>query len=102
MSEILINRSHTKSVDDARKAAEKIAKQLQKDFDLDYEWDGNVLRFKRTGVDGELHVTAKEIRLEARLGMVLAFLKPRIEAEVNKIIDKVVGAPKRAATKKKP
>jgi putative polyhydroxyalkanoate system protein len=103
MSDILIRRSHTLSVADARSAAEKIAKQLQKDFDLDYEWDGNVLRFQRTGVDGELHVTSKEVRLEARLGMLLAFLRPRIEAEVHQILDKLLAAPKHPAhAKKKP
>ena len=66
MSEIRIRRAHAKPLDQARKAAEKMARQLREDFDLDYEWDGHVLRFQRTGVDGELHVTGKEIRLDAR------------------------------------
>jgi putative polyhydroxyalkanoate system protein len=104
MSEIRIRRTHSKSLDEARKAAEKMAKQLRKDFDLDYAWDGQVLRFERSGVDGELHVTTKEVRLEAKLGFLLAFLKPRIEAEVEDQLDKLLGIPAKAAApaRKKP
>jgi putative polyhydroxyalkanoate system protein len=104
MSDIRIRRSHSKTLDEARKAAEKMAKQLRKDFDLDYAWDGNVLRFERSGVDGELHVTTKEVRLEAKLGFLLTFLKPRIEAEVESQLDKLLSAPLKAPApaKKKP
>ena len=96
MSDIRIRRAHSKPLAEARKDAERTAKQLKKDFDLDYGWDGHVLRFERTGVEGELHVTTKEIRLDARLGFLLAFLKPRIEAEVETILDRLLGAPEKA------
>lgn len=98
MSDIRIRRSHSKPLDEAKKAAEKMARQLKKDFDLDYSWDGQVLRFERTGVDGTLHVTPKEVRLEAKLGFLLAFLKPRIEAEVEAQLDKLLGAPAKASS----
>ena len=101
MSDIRIRRAHSKPLEEARKAAEKVAKQLRKDFELDYAWDGNVLRFERTGIDGELHVTTREVRLEAKLGFLLAFLKPCIEAEVEAQLDKVLGAPAKAAPAKK-
>jgi len=93
MSDIRIRRAHSKPLAEARKDAERMARQLKKDFELDYGWDGHVLRFERTGVAGELHVTTKEIRLDARLGFLLAFLKPRIEAEVETILDRLLGAP---------
>jgi putative polyhydroxyalkanoate system protein len=97
MSSIHVRRTHTKPLAEARADAEKMAKQLRKDFDLDYGWDGHVLRFERTGVEGELHVTTREIRLDARLGFLLAFLKPRIEAEVHAILDRLLGRPGKAA-----
>jgi len=101
MSDIRIRRPHSKPLDEARKAAEKMAKQLKKDFDLAYAWDGPVLRFERAGVDGELHVTPREVRLEAKLGFLLAFLKPRIEAEVEAQLDKLLGPSAKAPAKKK-
>ena len=98
MSDICIRRPHSKSIDEAKRAAEKLAKQLQRDFDLRYAWDGEVLRFQHAGVDGELHVTAQEIRLEARLGLLLAFMKPQIESEVQAGLDRLLdGAKKESA-----
>ena len=101
MSDIRIRRAHSKPLAEARKDAERMARQLRKDFELDYGWDGHVLRFERTGVEGELHVTTREIRLDARLGFLLAFLKPRIEAEVETILDRLLGAPEKAAPAKR-
>jgi putative polyhydroxyalkanoate system protein len=97
MSEIHIRHAHSKLLAEAKQAAEKVARQLKKDFQLDYVWDANVLRFKRSGVDGELHVTAKEIRLDARLGFRFSFLAPRIEAEARASLDRVLGAAKHTA-----
>jgi putative polyhydroxyalkanoate system protein len=107
MSAIHIRHPHSKSLAEAKQAAEKVARQLKRDFELDYAWNANVLRFKRPGVDGELHVSVKEIRLDARLGFLLSFLAPRIEAEAKATLVRVLGAPAKhaarvqAATKKK-
>ena len=96
MAVISIAKKHALSHKKAKNVADKIAKDLKKRFELDYAWDGNVLRFERTGIDGELHVTTREVRLEAKLGFLLAFLKPRIEAEVEAQLDKVLGVAAKA------
>ncbi len=97
MSAIRIRRTHAKPLAEARQAADRMARRLREDFGLDYEWHGQVLRFERPGLAGELHVTAQEIRLEASLGLLLAFLKPRIETEVEQTLDQLLGAPEKAA-----
>lgn len=91
MSEISIRRTHHLPLEEARKAAEKIAARLKKDFDLDYAWKRHVLHFERSGVHGELHVGKDEVRLDARLGFLLAFLKPRIEREIDEQFEKYFG-----------
>ncbi|HSD53816.1 MAG TPA: polyhydroxyalkanoic acid system family protein [Burkholderiales bacterium] len=93
MSDIKVRRNHSLPLEDARKAAEKVAARLQKDFDLDYAWKRHVLHFERTGVHGELHVTDHDVRLEANLSFLLAFLKPRIEREIDEQFDKYFAAP---------
>ncbi len=100
MSDITIRRRHVLPIADARKAAEKVARQLEKDFDLAYEWQGHVLHFSRSGVEGRLHVTADEVRIDAKLGLLLGFLKGRIEAEVEQNLDKLFGKPGTAPAKK--
>jgi putative polyhydroxyalkanoate system protein len=103
MSDINIRRRHALPIAEARKAAEKVARQLEKDFDLAYEWQGHVLHFSRSGVEGKLHVTTEEVRIDARLGLLLGFLKGRIEAEVEQNLDRLFGKPgAKPAAKKAP
>ena len=91
MSDIQIRRSHTMSAKAARQAAEKIASQLDEEFDLAYEWDDNVLLFKRSGVSGELVVEKKEVHIRVRLGFLLMAIRPRIEAEIHRFFDENFG-----------
>jgi putative polyhydroxyalkanoate system protein len=93
MNDIKVRRDHSLPLEAARKAAEKVAAQLRKDFELEYAWKRHVLHFERSGVHGELHVTNHDVRLEAKLGFLLAFLKPRIEHEIDRQFDKYFGAP---------
>jgi len=73
-------------------AAEKMAKRLQKEFDLDYEWDGDVLVFERSGVNGELTVGAKEVVMEVKLGFLLRMMKPTIERHIHENLDEIFAA----------
>lgn len=91
MSDILIRRSHTLDPRTARQAADKIARQLDAEFDLAYEWNDNVLRFKRSGVSGELVVERKEVHIRVRLGFLLTAIRPRVEAEIHRFFDENFG-----------
>lgn len=91
MTDIIIRRSHSMALRKAREAAEKIAVKLDEEFDLAYEWSGNELHFKRTGVSGQLIVEKKEVHIRVRLGFLLLALKPRIEAEIHRFFDENFG-----------
>ncbi len=50
MSEILITKKHRLSAKKARAAAELVAADLEKEFNLEHEWDEDgVLHFERHG-----------------------------------------------------
>ena len=87
MAEISIRRKHGKTHSEARAAAEHMAAELKDGFDLNYAWDGDVLRFKRSGLSGELALGEAEVALNIRLGFLLSALKPKIEREVHKFFD---------------
>ena len=89
MSDIKIRRTHSMPHDKARVAAEKMAKRLQKEFDLEYEWDGDVLVFERSGVNGELTVEKKFVEMEVKLGFLLKMMKPTIERHINENLDQI-------------
>ena len=91
MSDIRIRRRHTLTARAARQAAEKIARQLDEEFELAYEWDDNVLVFKRSGVSGELVVEKKTVHIRVRLGFLLFAIKPRVEAEIHRFFDENFG-----------
>ena len=91
MATISISRKHALSLKKARAAAEKIAKDLDKRFELDYEWNGDRIEFERTGVNGHLSVSKDRLALEVSLGWLLTPLKPAIEREINAQFDKLLG-----------
>lgn len=87
MSEIVIHRKHGQSEAKARASAEHMAAELKEEFGLNGTWDGNVLRFKRSGLSGELTLAGQEVDLRIQLGFLLSALKPAIEREVHKFFD---------------
>lgn len=82
MSYIDMHACHALSREEAQAAADRLAADLAHKFDIDYGWDGDHIHFDRPGVDGTITVRDGEIRIEARLGLVLMFLKGRIEDEI--------------------
>lgn len=99
MAIIAIAKKHELSHAEARKAAQKIADDLAKRFDLVCEWHGDRIEFERAGVSGELHVGKSEVRLDCELGFLLSMLKPTIEDTVNRDFEKYFG---KAKAKPKP
>ena len=94
MALIAIAKKHALSHQKAKAAAEKVAADLDKRFELKYAWKGDRIVFNRPGVTGGLHVGKDAVRLDCELGFVLSLLKPTIEAEVHKQFDKYFGKTK--------
>ena len=82
MSHIDMHAMHELGREEAQSAADRLASDLSQKFDIDYAWDGDHIHFERPGVDGTITVREREIRIKARLGLLLGFLKPRIEEEI--------------------
>jgi len=87
MSHIDMRARHSMSVEDAQMAANQLASDLAEKFDIDYGWDGDHIHFERTGVHGVITVRENEIRIKATLGLMLIFLKSRIEAEITEVLE---------------
>ena len=87
MTDIDIRRSHAVPLKDAKARVEHIAERIAERFDVDYGWKGNTLQFTRSGVEGRIAVTAKDIHVMVRLGFLLFALKGPIEREIDRVID---------------
>jgi putative polyhydroxyalkanoate system protein len=99
MADIKLVRKHHLTVAQAKKIAQKTADDLATEYDLESEWNGDTLHFSRSGVHGSMAVTPHEIRLEAKLGLLLGAFKKRIEQHVEHRLDELLLAASTPATK---
>lgn len=91
MSEIHITRQHAMGLAEARKLAFKWAETAEKELDMECTYEegktSDLVSFKRTGAHGELKVTKDKFVLNARLGLLLAVFRHRIETEIVRNLD---------------
>ena len=87
MATIEVKRAHTLGLKKARAAAQRVAEEMEREFGMSSEWDGNTLRFSRTGVSGELVVQKGHVELNANLGVLLSAFKGRIEETIHRNFD---------------
>lgn len=90
MAAIDLRRQHGMSREEALAGADRLAAELRRNYDLNYQWEGNHLRFKRSGASGWLKVEAETISIHLELGFLLRAFKGRIEQEVSKNLDDFV------------
>ena len=87
MDDIVIYRKHGKTLAEARKSAERMAAELNEEFELNCAWQGDVLYFERQGVSGKLELDDQEVGVIVNLSFLLTALKPTIEREVHRFFD---------------
>lgn len=107
MAEIRIHRDHDLGLKKAREIAWQWAEQVEEKFDMECAVmegdDEDTVTFTRSGVKGELTVTATSFDLVAQLGFLLGAFKATIEGEIQKELDTLLaGSKKKAPGKKKP
>ena len=94
MPDIRILREHALGLPQARKLAFRWAQTAEAKLGMACSYEegktSDLLSFSRSGVNGELKVTASKFELEARLGFLLGAFKDRIEAEITKNLDELL------------
>ena len=91
MPTVRISRTHHLDHDQVRTLVEKLADELHKQLDADYHWDGDVLRFSRTGASGTIVVKPASVEVEVKLSMLLSPFKGKVEQAVSEYLDKELG-----------
>jgi putative polyhydroxyalkanoate system protein len=99
MSDVNFQQSHSLGLEKARGLAKEWVERSASKMGLSCQYqegaDQDTISFERMGVKGTMKVTGTEFDLQIKLGMMMAALKPMIEAEVTKslgrIIDKAAG-----------
>ena len=91
MSTIDIRHPHGLPPAQARQAVEDFMARLGERFGLDYRWEGDTLHFMRSGVDGHIALTPKQVSVTAKLGFLLSAMKGPIEGEIRRVLDERFG-----------
>lgn len=82
-----IRRHHNLGLEEARKRADRIAADLQQQFSLRSNWQGDELQVKGNGVNGQLRVDETHFELDVRLGFALKLMEGPIRSAIEKVID---------------
>lgn len=87
MSAIDIEHAHNLPKAKARLAIEEVAEKLAERFGVDYGWEGDTLKFTRSGVDGKIDLQPGGLHVTAKLGFLLSAMKGPIESEIRRVLD---------------
>lgn len=95
MADIHIVREHGLGLPHARKLAMRWAEVAEKKLEMECTYEegrtSDVVTFRRPGASGELKVTKDRFALDARLGMLLGVFKHKIESEIVRNLDELLG-----------
>jgi putative polyhydroxyalkanoate system protein len=91
MADISIVHEHSLNPDMARAAAQKVADKVAAEYGMACRWEGEVLRFERSGVQGSLTLEARQAALRIELGFLMSAFAATIEAKVAESMRRVFG-----------
>jgi putative polyhydroxyalkanoate system protein len=91
MTAITIVQEHALTPEHARSAAQLVADKIAAEYGLACRWDGNVLRFSRSGVTGALTLEARRAHMSIKLGFLMSAFAPAIQAKVTEKMRRVFG-----------
>jgi len=90
MADIKMIKYHALPLTKAKQLVQKAADGLGKEYDLASEWHGDTLRFHRSGVEGQMKVTASEIHLDVTLGFLLKPFRSKFVEHIEHNFDRLL------------
>ena len=90
MSGFQIRKAYTMPKDDLRTAAEGLARELESTHGVRARWDGDRVRIRGAGVDGQLTLGDEELLVSVELGLLASAFKNVLRTEVQRYLDENV------------
>jgi len=89
MSTIKLQREHDLDQQESRELAEKLLNKLVDKYGGSYKEEGDNFRYKHTaGVKALVEPLEGEFVVDIKLGMMTRALGPKLEGDINKILDR--------------
>lgn len=95
MATIDISKSHSLGKDAAKKKAEELARDMEGQMGIKWNWEGDKIKFNAPsgsakGTSGQVSVDDKNVRVEIDLPFLLKAIKGTIEGKVNEKLNKLI------------
>lgn len=90
MAGFQIRKAYTMPKEDLRCAAEGLAKKLESAHGVSTRWDGDKVRIKGSGVDGQLTLGEDDLLVSVELGLLASAFKNVLRGEVQRYLDEHV------------
>lgn len=80
-------RDHSLADDQVRSVVQAMADKLAERFEVVNHWDGDALRFARSGVEGRITLLPGQVRVTAELGFPYSMMQPMVQAEIERVLE---------------
>jgi putative polyhydroxyalkanoate system protein len=95
MATIDIKKSHALQVDEAKKKAEDLARDMEGQLGIRWNWEGDKIKFDAPsgaakGASGTVSVSSSDVRVEIDLPFLLRAVKGTIEGKVKDKLEKAL------------
>lgn len=87
MAGFRLTKPYTMSKEDVRKAAEGLAKSLEREHGVRSHWEGDTVRINGAGVNGQMSFHDGLIDVSVRLGLLASMFEPVLRSEVERYLD---------------
>ena len=90
MAGFRVSKPYTMPVEELREAAQGLAATLEQQHGVKARWQGDCVRIKGAGVDGELSFEGGVVDVSVRLGLLASAFKGVLENEVRRYLDEYI------------
>ncbi len=90
MAGFRITKPYTMPREEVRAAAEGFAAQLEEEYGVRSQWNGDRVRIKGAGVDGELSIADGLIDISVKLGLLTSMFEGKLKREVQRYLDESI------------
>ena len=87
MAGFRLTKPYTMSKEEVREAAQGLATSLERDHGVRSRWDGDTVRIKGAGVDGQMSFHDGLIDVSVKMGLLASMFEPVLRSEVQRYID---------------
>ena len=90
MAQFRVTRPYTMPMEEVREAAEGLAANLERQHGVRTRWEGDKVRIKGAGVDGQMSFHDGVIEVSVKLGMLTSMFESTIKREIQTYLDEHV------------